>query len=324
MKPTEIQSPTLSRPAERAAALHSSDPTTTVRNYPDHAVAQELDNYQPRPLIEYSTLDRGWSTAFQAFQYGAHGSWDVGFSALHIGRLLNPAIFFEREGVKFEKRVVPSSCVVLPGTSRQGGWADSMKTFHLVVTPEQFRTYTGLELKDGLIEPYYFEDAGGDGRDADVVASLMDAIAVTVRREDALAQVLVDDLISNILLQIVRPAVAESRKIGRGSGRDRLVTEALERIHENITGKLTLVGLADALDVSVQHLSRRFQAAFGISPYQYIIDQRTKLAEVLLVSTDLDLSQIALESGFSSQSQMTTTLRRRTGSTPTQIRGSRH
>lgn len=63
-----------------------------------------------------------------------------------------------------------------------------------------------------------------------------------------------------------------------------------------------------------------FRNTFGNSPAQYIIDRRLERASQLIRSTTLDITSIALDTGFSSQSHLTTALRKRRGVTPYQLR----
>ena len=63
-----------------------------------------------------------------------------------------------------------------------------------------------------------------------------------------------------------------------------------------------------------------FRNTFGNSPAQYIIERRLERASQLIRNTMLDITDIALDTGFSSQSHLTTTLRKRRGVTPYQLR----
>jgi len=58
----------------------------------------------------------------------------------------------------------------------------------------------------------------------------------------------------------------------------------------------------------------------GISPHQYVIQQRVERAKVMLMKTDLAIADIALQVCFSSQSHLTQQFKRVTGLTPKQIR----
>ena len=62
--------------------------------------------------------------------------------------------------------------------------------------------------------------------------------------------------------------------------------------------------------------SAAFTRAFGIPPYRYVIERRVERVELLLRHSDLPISQIAYDTGFSSQSHLTTTFKRAVGQAP--------
>ena len=97
----------------------------------------------------------------------------------------------------------------------------------------------------------------------------------------------------------------------------RLVDDLIEA---RLDDRLTVQDIADALELSVGFFSRAFQAAFGKSPHDHIIDRRIARARSLLADASRDLSAIALASGFSSHAHMTATFRKRLGVTPHQLR----
>ena len=100
------------------------------------------------------------------------------------------------------------------------------------------------------------------------------------------------------------------------SHRFRTVTEKIEA---DLGSNLTVAGLAAEIGVSASFLSRAFSAYCGQSPYDYIVSRRLQRARALIASTGMSLSEIALSSGFSSQSHMTESFRTRLGISPSKI-----
>jgi len=84
------------------------------------------------------------------------------------------------------------------------------------------------------------------------------------------------------------------------SSHDALVDAARDKMRMNYAQDLTLQELAALFNVTPRTLSRRFVGATGISPIQYLIKQRLNIARNLLQSTDLQIQQIAEQSGFGS------------------------
>jgi AraC family transcriptional regulator len=101
----------------------------------------------------------------------------------------------------------------------------------------------------------------------------------------------------------------------------RLVDELIEaRLDARLDARLTVQDIADALGLSAGFFCRAFRTAIGQSPHDHIIDRRVARARTLLADAALDLSTIALASGFASHAHMTATFRRRLGVTPRELR----
>ncbi|MEY2832801.1 MAG: hypothetical protein RLZZ574_2059, partial [Cyanobacteriota bacterium] len=58
----------------------------------------------------------------------------------------------------------------------------------------------------------------------------------------------------------------------------------------------------------------------GLSPYQYVMQQRIERAAYLLRTTTLSVAAIALQVGFSTQNQLTIQFRKFWGTTPSNDR----
>jgi len=97
----------------------------------------------------------------------------------------------------------------------------------------------------------------------------------------------------------------------------------VEYIDAYLDTNLTLAELAKAVHTSAYHFARRFKAATGLPPHQYVVARRIERAQQLLrESDDLPLAEIASGVGFSDQSQLSTHFKRVVGVTPTQFRKS--
>lgn len=84
---------------------------------------------------------------------------------------------------------------------------------------------------------------------------------------------------------------------------------------------LTLEDVAAVAGFSKFHFSRTFKQLSGENFYDYLCHRRIKSSEMLLMKPGLSISQIALQSGFSSVSTFNRTFKKLKGCTPTQYRG---
>jgi AraC family transcriptional regulator len=96
--------------------------------------------------------------------------------------------------------------------------------------------------------------------------------------------------------------------------------QAIDYVHAHLNRDLSLAELASVVNISPTYFASLFKQAIGISPHQYVIQQRVEQAKLMLSKTDLAIADIALQVGFSSQSHLTQQFKRITGMTPKQIR----
>ena len=90
----------------------------------------------------------------------------------------------------------------------------------------------------------------------------------------------------------------------------------IEFIEDNLEGDLSLQAMAAEVDISPLYLARAFKAAVGQSPHQYVLGRRIERAKELLRNTDLPVVDVALASGFSSQSHLSHWFIRQVGVSP--------
>jgi AraC family transcriptional regulator len=94
-------------------------------------------------------------------------------------------------------------------------------------------------------------------------------------------------------------------------------------IEANLGRPLHLVDLAERTGFSAFHFARAFKTSTGRTPRAFLEERRVERASTLLRDTDRSLAQIAMDTGFGTQSRFTTTFRRATGFTPAHYRRGR-
>ena len=95
--------------------------------------------------------------------------------------------------------------------------------------------------------------------------------------------------------------------------------QAIDYIQDHLGGDLSLMRIAETINISPTYFANLFKQKTGVSPHQYVIRQRVDRAIVLLQTKDLRIGEIATQVGFSSQSHLTQHIKRATGMTPKQI-----
>jgi AraC family transcriptional regulator len=87
-------------------------------------------------------------------------------------------------------------------------------------------------------------------------------------------------------------------------------------VEANLAHPIHLRDMAARAGLSPYHFARAFRASAGLTPRAFVEDRRIALVKRLLSESGRSLAEIALDAGFSTQSRLTTTFRRRTGFTP--------
>ena len=82
----------------------------------------------------------------------------------------------------------------------------------------------------------------------------------------------------------------------------------------------TLQEMAQQLHVSANHLHTVFVQSEKITPYEYVLEKRIERAKTLILMGESSMAQIALETGFCSQSHFTAAFKKKTGQTPARYR----
>lgn len=91
-------------------------------------------------------------------------------------------------------------------------------------------------------------------------------------------------------------------------------------LKENFRDSISVSDMANYLGMSSGHFASCFRESFGETPHQYLLNLRLDDAEKRLKETDIPISEIAASLNFSSQSHLTTALKKYRLLTPGEIR----
>lgn len=103
-------------------------------------------------------------------------------------------------------------------------------------------------------------------------------------------------------------------------GRDAHLAQLIGAWQQQLHQPLTLVAMAGQAHLSVRQFVRRFRAATGHSPGQWLLDQRLMQAQHWLENSQADVQTIAQQVGFASAVTFREQFRRRFGIAPSQWR----
>jgi len=99
-----------------------------------------------------------------------------------------------------------------------------------------------------------------------------------------------------------------------------LLRRIRDRIDREYAQPLDVESLARGVHLSAGHVSRRFKAAFGESPYSYLMTRRIERAMLLLRTSDLSVTEVSLAVGCPSLGTFSTRFRELVGVPPSVYR----
>ena len=128
-----------------------------------------------------------------------------------------------------------------------------------------------------------------------------------------------DILLQSLILKLVyilNQNATHMMKLTSKRNNHQVISKTLEYINNHLSDELTLERLAGIANFNKTYFHKVFKASTGKTLHEYIEDQRIKKSVNLLISTNMTLTEIAYECGFSSQSYFSYAFKRRMGLTP--------
>lgn len=179
--------------------------------------------------------------------------------------------------------------------------------------PEILQVYLRQSIYDSAVREMYDCDAPK----AEIVPRfavldpLLEQLAITIASalrggtvEDGLY---VDTLAQMIAVHLARhhsPRSGVVRPLGAQVVSGSKMRRLIEFVEENLDRDLSLEAMAHEVGISALYLPRAFKAVIGQSPHRYVLARRIERARELLRDTDVPIVDVALASGFSSQSHL--------------------
>ncbi len=103
-----------------------------------------------------------------------------------------------------------------------------------------------------------------------------------------------------------------------------LLRRARDLMDREYPRRLDVAALARAALMSTAHFSRQFRAAYGETPYSYLMTRRIERAKALLREGELSVTEVCLEVGCASLGSFSASFTSIVGQTPTAYRAGDH
>ncbi|WP_253577832.1 AraC family transcriptional regulator [Burkholderia multivorans] len=202
---------------------------------------------------------------------------------------------------------------VPPGFSFSGRWSDEIEWISVHFEPSWLS-------RTGLQNDVWFTSAA---LRMDVIDDLLMQIVRSLH-EDAVAGMPHGPTYAEALGSVAlhRMLHLESRPQAKQHAHAGMMRKAGDYIREHFRGPLTLTTVADAVGYpgDLYSFIRRFRQANGLTPHQYIVENRLQAARRLIERGECDVTEAALDCGFSSVSHFSATFRKRWGVSPSALK----
>ncbi len=129
-------------------------------------------------------------------------------------------------------------------------------------------------------------------------------------------ELLIHSLILKLAYLLRRDASKGNNRRKAKANNQRTIEKTIEYIKNNLTESLNLETMANMAKFTPTYFHKLFKASTGKTLHDYIEEQRIKKSVGLLTSTDMTLTEIAYECGFSSQSYFSYAFKRRMNLAP--------
>lgn len=279
----------------------------------------EASNLVLPKSARFSTGSQWRDFHFEVQQQPAHDTGEHRHQ-MHIltivtsGTPINQAI----DGRSQQNLVGHNNAFILPaGALHRCDWQQDIEFMFVGLDPHVF-----VQVGQDLVNPDRMELIP---HFATIEDPLLQGILLTLKQE-MIAEGLntplfVDQLKTTLVMHLLRSYGV--RKVQIATYSNGLPHHRLNQVQDYIAAhldqNLELEDLAQQVGMSQFYFSRLFKQSVGMTPHQYVIQQRVERAKQLIQKGQLSLVEIALECGFANQGHLNRHFKRVLGVTPKEI-----
>lgn len=222
------------------------------------------------------------------------------------------------DGQKQQDTVHYGSCVIVPAhIPHQSVWNQEIE-FTLLLLEPSLLARTAYETVDGdrveLIPQFSRPDP--------ILSGIGSSLKSELETNGSEAKLYVESATTFLAAHLLRHHCTRNQSLPDGAGGlpKYKLRMAIAYIQEHLGEEITLEAIATQLNMSQYYFCHLFKQSMGVSPYQYVLQQRINKAKQLLKQRQLTITDVALECGFANQTHFTKYFRKLAGTTPKNYR----
>jgi AraC family transcriptional regulator len=129
-------------------------------------------------------------------------------------------------------------------------------------------------------------------------------------------------LVAHLVKRYIEPPGASLPLVSSGVLSRRALALVTEYVDNNLGEDISVSRLANLVQMNPYQFARSFKRALGTSPHRYIVERRIEFAKAILRTSEMPLSDLALEAGFATPNHFSAVFRSIVGIPPSLYRRS--
>lgn len=288
----------------------------------DYRQENSSDLIVPKPAVLKSS---GWNTVYfelhqqpvfatAEHEHTMHVLVCAGIDSSHVNAKGMRSLDGKQER---ERRGTGDIAIIPAGVTHRCSWDTPAQFIILALEPSLLQQIGQDWVNPDQIEltPRFMSETDG------FIQSIFSTLKAEAEMGGIASHLLLDSLQTALAIHLLRNYCTTRPKLStytNGLSQAQLI-RVTDYIKAYLHQDLKLDQIAAIAQLSPYHFLRLFKQSLGITPHQYILQQRLDKAKYLLQHSELSIAEIAVRTGFCDQSHLTRHFKRILGITPKQL-----
>lgn len=255
-------------------------------------------------MVQHHLQPPGEMPESEAAQHAIVVHWQ--HNSVHVDRVIDET--------KQKESINDGDCLIVPAmASHKSNWDREVEFTFMILEPSYLNQIAHETVDGDRVElmPHF-------AKPDSVISSIAAVLKTELESDSVGGKFYVESAITFLAAHLLRHHCSRTqmfKNYADGLPKYRL-REAIAYINEHLNEEISLEAIANHLHMSQYYFCHLFKQSIGISPYQYVLQQRIEKAKQLLKQRKLTIINVALECGFANQTHFTKHFRKLTGTTP--------